>query len=237
MSLIERYAANLQGRDLAIGDIHGHYSRLEACLAAIDFDPKRDRLFSVGDLVDRGPESERALDWLALPWFHAVRGNHEDVAIRCARGNPIDRDAYSRNGGDWFMALPASGQQRFASAFAKLPIAIEVRTGPGVVGLLHADCPLSDWRLLAHALDEAGPSARLTEACMWSRRRIESQDCSGVDGIRAVIVGHTPMPALQTLGNVYHIDTAGWQSSGYFTLLNLASLEAEMPAMPNLPPP
>jgi len=28
-----------------------------------------DRLFSVGDLVNRGSESEQVLGWLAKPWF------------------------------------------------------------------------------------------------------------------------------------------------------------------------
>jgi serine/threonine protein phosphatase 1 len=60
-----------------VGDIHGHFQRLQQCLEAVGFDPAVDRLFSVGDLVDRGPHSEAALDWLAQPWFHAVQGNHE----------------------------------------------------------------------------------------------------------------------------------------------------------------
>jgi len=36
-----------------------------------------DQLFSVGDLVDRGPESHRVLEWLARPWFFAICGNHD----------------------------------------------------------------------------------------------------------------------------------------------------------------
>ncbi|MGH8462894.1 MAG: metallophosphoesterase, partial [Pseudomonas sp.] len=56
MSRIERFAANHQGRDYAVGDIHGHFQRVWAQLMRAGFDPKVDRLFSVGDLVDRGPE-------------------------------------------------------------------------------------------------------------------------------------------------------------------------------------
>src|SRR5690606_31496336 len=102
--MIQCFERNTVGRDFAVGDIHGHFARLSAALDAAGFDPaKGDRLFSVGDLVDRGPECEKAIDWLAEPWFHAVRGNHEDIAIRYAKGNPVDQAIYSRNGGDWFM--------------------------------------------------------------------------------------------------------------------------------------
>ena len=65
---------NERGRDFAVGDVHGHFSRLQEGLDRLGFDPARDRLFSVGDLVDRGPENEAALEWLAQPWFHAVQG-------------------------------------------------------------------------------------------------------------------------------------------------------------------
>ena len=52
-----RFAQNTVGRDFAVGDIHGCFTELQRGLEAIGFDPSTDRLFSVGDLVDRGPES------------------------------------------------------------------------------------------------------------------------------------------------------------------------------------
>lgn len=89
MGRFRRLLANIRGRDLAVGDIHGHFQRLEKCLEAVRFDPAVDRLFSVGDLVDRGPHSEAALEWLAQPWFHAVQGNHEALAITRVRGGGL----------------------------------------------------------------------------------------------------------------------------------------------------
>lgn len=68
---------NTQGRDFVVGDLHGCRALLDAELARQDFDVARDRLFSVGDLVDRGPDSEGCLDLLMEPWFHAVMGNHD----------------------------------------------------------------------------------------------------------------------------------------------------------------
>ena len=58
------FARNERGRDFVVGDIHGMFSALENFLEELSFDPGRDRLFSVGDLIDRGPESDPVLQWL-----------------------------------------------------------------------------------------------------------------------------------------------------------------------------
>ncbi|MBO1016939.1 metallophosphoesterase [Achromobacter sp. SD115] len=214
---------NPLGRDFAVGDLHGHFSRLQESLDQLGFDPSRDRLFSVGDLVDRGPESEAALEWLARPWFHAVQGNHEDYAIRHVRTGQVDVDNWRGYGGGWFLDLPRDRQQVFAEAFAQLPIAIEVETLDGAVGLLHADCPVLFWPRLESALQDR--YRRTSAACQWSRDRLRQMDRTGIRGVRAVVAGHTPVPAPLLLGNVYHIDTEGWKS-GYFTFLDLESLRA-----------
>lgn len=38
-------------------------------------------MLSVGDLVDRGPDSIGCLKLLEAPWFHAVMGNHEQLLL------------------------------------------------------------------------------------------------------------------------------------------------------------
>ena len=65
----QHYAANLAGRDFVVGDVHGCFTKLQAKLDELAFAPEVDRLFSVGDLVDRGQESELAYEWLSKPWF------------------------------------------------------------------------------------------------------------------------------------------------------------------------
>src|SRR5690606_32978628 len=102
-TVMQRYALNLTGRDYAGGDIHGDFSRLQHASETVGFDRRKDGLLSVGDVVDRGPGAEQALDWLALPWFHAVRGNHEDYAIRHSLGGRVDIENYRVNGGGWFL--------------------------------------------------------------------------------------------------------------------------------------
>src|ERR1700744_3027378 len=70
---IRFFERNTRGRDFAVGDIHACVSALLRALIEISFDPAVDRLFSVGDLVDRGREPERVFELLGRPWFHAVR--------------------------------------------------------------------------------------------------------------------------------------------------------------------
>ena len=50
-----------RGRDLVVGDVHGCFRTLDGALCELRFDTDSDRLFGVGDLVDRGPHSAEAL--------------------------------------------------------------------------------------------------------------------------------------------------------------------------------
>ncbi|AYG45151.1 serine/threonine protein phosphatase [Pseudomonas sp. Leaf58] len=228
MERFRRLAANTRGRDLAVGDIHGHFQRLVQCLEAVAFNPAVDRLFSVGDLVDRGPYSDAALAWLAQPWFHAVQGNHEALAITRLRGGRLDLEMYRAAGGGWFLELPYLEQLRFVERFEQLPLAIEVQTAEGLVGLLHADSPFPDWDVLRSCLElDDDPDVR--EVCQWSRRRLKKDDNRPVNGLRALLVGHTPVLQAKQLGNVWHLDTGGW-ANGHFSLMDLATLQLVSPA-------
>jgi len=72
----------------AIGDIQGCYTSLTHLLELIGFNPSRDRLWLVGDLINRGPDSLAVLRW-AKQHEHAlsvVLGNHDLHTIAMAEG-------------------------------------------------------------------------------------------------------------------------------------------------------
>ena len=80
-SAVSYIAANDNGRDFAVGDIHGEFNQLKNLLDHVNFDCQLDRLFSVGDIIDRGPDSMECLALLEKPWFHCVIGNHEQQFV------------------------------------------------------------------------------------------------------------------------------------------------------------
>lgn len=223
---VDHFERNTVGHDYVVGDIHGCFTRLQVELNRIGFDPDQDRLFSVGDLVDRGPESHLVTQWLTQPWFHAVRGNHDDMAMRWPRGL-MPATNRKVNGGSWNMAQPLEEQWVVARSMEILPIAIEVETIGGMVGIVHGDMPYESWAIFASILGglEGEREARhARDMAMWSRTRIESGNACGVPDVRAVIVGHTPLEKPVSLGNVHYIDT-GAVFGGQFTILDLGTLE------------
>lgn len=71
-----------------IGDIQGCYTALQKLLAAIRFDPAQDRLWLVGDLVNRGTESLATLRWAKQMGDSVVTvlGNHDLHLLAVAEG-------------------------------------------------------------------------------------------------------------------------------------------------------
>jgi len=247
-NMIKHFPRNEAGRDFAVGDIHGCYELLQQQMTACGFDAHRDRLFSVGDLIDRGPDSEGVADLLVEPWFHAVRGNHEAMAIDMLDTLP-DRASYRLNGGKWFLDLPHWRQRELVDRFNALPIALDIETSRGLIGLLHAEMAGATWANFCAVLERApssqalSPKAwedgvphppphaqsrarqRLIDTALWSRNRILHGDRRVIPDLHALVVGHTPVPSVTALGNVYYIDTGAVFSRGPLTIVDLADLD------------
>ncbi|WP_215875538.1 metallophosphoesterase [Acidithiobacillus ferruginosus] len=153
------HPANLQGRDFIVGDLHGHPDVLRGLMDHVAFDYDTDRLFSVGDLVDRGPNSAGALDLLEAPWFYPVLGNHDAMLLatlnlghlREMRREEAQRtaayaDLFARNGGwDWFRPyrMDEESCERWRSALSQVPLVRIVDAGntapAGRFQVLHAE--------------------------------------------------------------------------------------------------
>lgn len=67
-------------RTLVVGDIHGFLDAFDALLAVVRPQPD-DRIVTLGDYVDRGPDSAGVIDQIL-----ALR-QREDVVVHCLKGN------------------------------------------------------------------------------------------------------------------------------------------------------
>lgn len=101
--------------DYAIGDLQGCRQPFRALLEAIGFDPRTDRVWLVGDLINRGPESLDTLrDVKAMGRAaHIVLGNHDL----------------------FFLAVAAGASQRLSAADTIMPI-LEAPDGPELIDWL-----------------------------------------------------------------------------------------------------
>lgn len=83
---------------LVIGDIHGCYDELiqliEKAVHDYNSGTSFDYVISVGDLVNKGPKSVDVVQhFRSNSNYFAVRGNHDDSALRAVLGNSDDRSS------------------------------------------------------------------------------------------------------------------------------------------------
>lgn len=228
-----RLSRNLIGQDYVVGDIHGHFDELERLLDDARFDPARDRLISVGDCIDRGPHSERAIRYHREPWFYSVRGNHEALLLGAQGYEPGLYEVWMRNGGEWAEAVSDELLADLADIYNDLPYVIEVDTAHGLVGVVHADLPvLKDWDSFTAKLEKGKVSDKDLQVMLWSRdsyRRLRMSmlypgtvEPGEVEGVYKVYVGHSIVARPRTLGNMVFIDTGAY-AGGQLSAIELST--------------
>lgn len=222
-----RVPQNAVGRDLVVGDLHGHRSLLEQALDRLSFDPSRDRVLSVGDLIDRGPESLATLALIEEPWFHAVLGNHELMLLNFLGyyGSRLhSRKTYASGVGEWVNEAIARNPKvvaRLADRVAALPLAIHVE-GDVPFNVTHGDlCPigsrqdvlLSEARICVHKADASATSrSKFGEALRsellglrFDRHPVQISP-SPMGELPVTYVGHSPVRHITIHDSYVYID-------------------------------
>ena len=212
---------NTRGQDYFVGDLHGCYEELMHTLDHLGFDPARDRLISVGDLVDRGPDSGKCLELVKAPWFHAVRGNHEQMMIDCHLDPGDAAYDYVMSGGDWFVHSAPDVQRALAELADTLPLFLQVPLGGRRIGVVHGDFLETAW-ITQKQLKRMATDKRqdLRQTALWGRSRISRGTAQPVKDVDLVVCGHTVVEEVCVLGNVLYIDTGACFGGNLTVLLS-----------------
>ena len=181
----------MHSRTFVISDVHGCAATLRRLVDATLRPTASDRMFLLGDLIDRGPDSKGVLDFIfelrgrGLS-VEGVRGNHEEMLLR-AQDDHYFMDLWTANGGlatlESFRADgPGDIPHRYRAFLESLPLYI-----------------LLDAFVIVHAglnFDLMDPFAD-TQAMLWTRSNVV--DLKRTAG-RKLVCGHTPV-TLQQLEN------------------------------------
>lgn len=226
-------------RIYAIGDIHGRDDLLRDLMARLiahweqsEKSFKTIRVIFLGDVIDRGPGSRRAL-WL----IHALlkqsgvellRGNHEGLLLRSMDGDGWAQDLWLQHGGlETLAALqvepPLAGEDTFDFA-DRLTAAVPVK----LLNMLKAAPVMA--RSGDYAFVHAGvrPGVSLAKQDEFDLTFIREEFTDSADWHGAMVVhGHTIVEQPEFHENRIAIDTGAWRS-GRLTCLCLSGEDREI---------
>ena len=205
-------------RHLAIGDIHGCIRALTSLVDFVELRPD-DTVVTLGDYVDRGPDSSAVLDFvIELGKTHnlvPLRGNHE-IMMLDSRESKSWYHAWLRYGGEETL-LSYSPSEGVSGSFADVPDAH--------IDFLENEL-MSYYECRTHFFVHANADANIAlegqtdPALYWRRYNNPEQHCSG----KIMVCGHTiqqsGLPAYN--GNAICIDTWAY-GDGWLTCLDVES--------------
>jgi serine/threonine protein phosphatase 1 len=217
------FPKNAKGRDFICADVHGYFDILDKLLDEHHFEPTVDRLFSLGDLIDRGDDSALFIHWLAKPWFHAIQGNHERMLIDVFESQSEQiRLQWERWGGQWAKGINDSIIADYYHAIMQLPAAMEIEINNAEsIGLIHAELPdQCDWLDVKQKLLKAPKNIEddpIISNLFWTRAQpFYNEDklklVQPVKNITHVFHGHTHVKQFQTIANRSFLDLGSYKT-------------------------
>jgi len=215
------------GPAAVIGDIHGCAQLLARLL---DQFPDRE-IVSVGDLVDRGPDSRGVLDQLVARGAQGVFGNHDLWFLRWARGEGFDPFALSSAmGGEATLesyGVRGRSPARIEAQADRVPdthrallegfgVVLDLEVAGQPWWVVHAGVPpqlIRPWMVLEEAL----PFLAVTDPLPLLWTKTDPADTAVLD--RPQIMGHLPLREPQDHAHCVAIDTGAGRGGGLTALL------------------
>ena len=205
-----------------VGDVHGCFHTLERALEELIFTPRHDRLFAVGDLVNRGPNSHLALSWLTERITCSVLGNHEMALLGSLRRRRMGLRSKVPNA--WHGRIPDDEVAGWIAALAKLPIMATVETPRGAVGIIHAEPLAKDWNENLRRTQASDPET--IEVAVFGRDDTGANERerrgTRVGAIADLVHGHWPVERVTHLSNRWNLDTgAGFEAMNQLSIARI----------------
>lgn len=221
-------------RVLTIGDIHGHYDALIQVLMRCDFKPKEDLLISLGDIVDRGPNSKDCVTYLmTLPNFISIRGNHDMEWYRaiCTGRNMLYDEggretllSYTRGGcGNDPTKIPDSHKEFFKN---QVNYYIDKDKNLFIHGGFDRHLPIKGQMERIYYWDRDLFLAALSHSHM---RDNDKHPFKTKDKFKEIFIGHTPttywdVETPMHAANIWNVDT-GVAKGGKLTIMDVETKE------------
>ena len=82
---------------IVVGDVHGCLEELRELLERAKYVPNVDKVYLLGDLVDRGPDSAGVVQYARKHNLACVKGNHDDKHIRFRKHMLVEKAGGKKN--------------------------------------------------------------------------------------------------------------------------------------------
>jgi len=240
---VKHFPVNPHGRDYIVADLHGCYTELNELLKHVRFRPAVDRLFSVGDLVDRGPHSQACLALLKQPWFHCVLGNHEWMLLNHLESiyeHPAHDEGWLRAFGTTFTARKKWGQQ-WLPYLKRLPYVIAVGKGALRFNVVHGEILDEQRSVSDETIDEWSfqDPMKAEHRCLWGRTLLQHWKAKKPVTrahhpleMSPTYCGHTIVPQCMRLSQQIFLDRGSFL--GHQTQFDLEETQGKKPIEPGL---
>jgi len=211
-------------RTFVVSDIHGANEAFRSALKHIKF-RKTDKLFVLGDLIDRGEDSKGVLDTIILLKEHGfdincIWGNHEQMLIDSLDDFTSKIGWIKNGGGETLSSFLTSEPTNIPKKYIELILSFEKYAIHNKYILVHAGLNM---KIEAPFDDEF--------ALLWSRDWDEYYDKEWL-GEKVIIHGHTPLTKNEIKnsinGNIICIDNGSYipdSNLGSICILNIDTKE------------
>lgn len=196
----------MAGRRIVVGDIHGCYDELMELLEKVGIGDD-DRIFSVGDLITKGPKSKEVLDlFMTDARFATVIGNHDLALRRKWNGEeielkPAQKETHKELKGE---------KDAYVSFFNRMPFMIDLGTHLVVHAGVRPNVELySQTTSDMTQIRTLGADPESDEGTPWYHV---------YHGAKVILFGHWPAPEPRRGRNAIGLDTGcvyGYNLTGY----------------------